>query len=148
MPDLIGTTMGGYTILEQVGRGGMAIVFKALDLADGKTVAIKILAPQLAVAENFQQRFRREAKVLRELDHPNIVPVLDFGEANGLVYLVMPFMEVGTLTDRMMSGKLQVQEAASILEQVASALQYAHESGIIHRDVKPGNILLDEDGNA
>ncbi len=148
MLDLIGTTIGRYTILEQVGRGGVAIVFKALDLTDGKTVAIKILAPQLAVAENFQQRFRREAKVLRELNHPNIVPVLDFGEANGMVYLVMPFMEVGTLTDRMMSGTLRVQEAARILEQVASALQYAHEAGIIHRDVKPGNILLDEAGNA
>jgi serine/threonine-protein kinase len=148
MPDLIGTTIGGYTILEQVGRGGMATVFKALDLADGKTVAIKILAPQLAVAENFQQRFRREAKLLRELDHPNIVPVLDFGEANGMVYLVMPFMEVGTLTDRMMSGMLRVQEAARILEQIASALQYAHDKGIVHRDVKPANILLDESGNA
>ena len=148
MPDLIGKTVGCYTILEQIGRGGMATVFKAPGRNDGQTVAIKVLTPQLAMEENFKARFRREARVLREFKHPNIVPVLDYGEANGLVYLVMPFMQVGTLRDRMLSGELRVQEAASIVSQIASALQYAHDAGVIHRDVKPSNILIDESGNA
>ncbi len=148
MPDLIGKTVGCYTVLEQIGRGGMATVFKALDRNDGQTVAIKVLMPQLAMEENFKARFRREARVLRELKHPNVVPVLDYGEANGLVYLVMPFMQVGTLRDRMLSGELRVQEAASIVNQIASALQYAHDTGVVHRDVKPSNILIDENGNA
>ena len=148
MPDLIGKTVGCYTILEQIGRGGMATVFKALGRNDGQTVAIKVLTPQLAMEENFKARFRREARVLREFKHPNIVPVLDYGEANGLVYLVMPFMQVGTLRDRMQSGQLRVQEAATIVSQIASALQYAHDAGVIHRDVKPSNILIDDNGNA
>ncbi|MEE8568319.1 MAG: serine/threonine-protein kinase, partial [Anaerolineales bacterium] len=148
MPDLIGKAVGCYTVLEQIGRGGMATVYKALNRNDGQTVAIKVLTPQLAMEENFRARFRREARVLRKFKHPNIVPVLDYGEANGLVYLVMPFMQVGTLRDRMLSGELRVQEAASIVNQIASALQYAHDARVIHRDVKPSNILIDENGNA
>ena len=148
MPDLIGKTVGCYTILEQIGRGGMATVFKALGRNDGQTVAIKVLTPHLAMEDNFKARFRREARVLRDFKHPNIVPVLDYGEANGLVYLVMPFMQVGTLQDRMRTGELKVQEAATIVSQIASALQYAHDAGVVHRDVKPSNILIDETGNA
>ena len=148
MPDLIGKAVGCYTVLEQIGRGGMSTVYKALNRNDGQTVAIKVLTPQLAMEENFRARFRREARVLRKFKHPNIVPVLDYGEANGLVYLVMPLMQVGTLRDRMLSGELTVQEAASIVGQVASALQYAHDARVIHRDVKPSNILIDENGNA
>jgi hypothetical protein len=148
MHELVGKTLGNYNILERVGRGGTASVFKALDLETGETVAVKVLMPQLTIEEDFKERFKREAQVLHGLRHPNIVPVLDYGQSNGLVYLVMPFMKVGSLRDRMTSGEFRVGEGARIMHQIAKALQFAHEAGVIHRDVKPSNILIDEDGNA
>lgn len=148
MSELIGRVLGNYHILEQVGRGGMARVFKALDLAHERTVAVKVLSPQLALEHNFKVRFEREAQVLRGLEHPNIVPILDYGEESGLAYIVMPYMKVGTLSDRLRDGDLTVEESARIIGQIASALQHAHEAGVVHRDVKPSNILIDEDGSA
>ena len=126
----------------------MASVFKALDLTHERTVAIKVLSPHLALESNFKARFEREAQVLRELEHPNIVPILDYGEAGGLAYIVMPYMKVGTLSDRLKDGDLTVKESARIIGQIAAALQHAHEVGVVHRDVKPSNILIDEDSNA
>ena len=148
MSELIGRVLGNYHILEQVGRGGMASVFKALDLAHERTVAVKVLSPQLALEPNFKVRFEREAQVLRGLEHPNIVPILDYGEESGLAYIVMPYMKVGTLSDRLKGGDLTIEESARIIGQIASALQHAHEAGVVHRDVKPSNILIDEEGNA
>lgn len=148
MSELIGRVLGNYHILEQIGRGGMASVFKVLDLTHERTVAIKVLSPHLAMEPNFKARFEREAQVLRELEHPNIVPILDYGEAGGLAYIVMPYMKVGTLSDRLKDGDLTVKESARIIGQIAAALQHAHEVGVVHRDVKPSNILIDEDGNA
>jgi len=148
MSELIGRVLGNYHILEQVGRGGMASVFMALDLAHERTVAVKVLSPQLALEPNFKVRFEREAQVLRGLEHPNIVPMLDYGEESGLAYIVMPYMKVGTLSDRLRDGDLAVEESARIIGQIASALQHAHEAGVVHRDVKPSNILIDEDGSA
>ena len=148
MSELIGRVLGNYHILEQVGRGGMASVFMALDLAHERTVAVKVLSPQLALEPNFKVRFEREAQVLRGLEHPNIVPMLDYGEESGLAYIVMPYMKVGTLSDRLRDGDLTVEESARIIGQIASALQHAHEAGVVHRDVKPSNILIDEDGSA
>ena len=148
MSELIGRVLGNYHILEQIGRGGMASVYKAHDLIEEQTVAIKVLSPQLAMVPNFRTRFEREAEVLRGLKHPNIVPILDYGEEGGLAYIVMPFMEVGTLSDCLDSGRLTLKQSVRIIDQVTSALQYAHETGVIHRDVKPSNILIDESGNA
>ena len=148
MPELVGATLGAYRLLEQIGRGGMASVFKALDLKSGQTVAVKVLSPLLEFDDNSKARFRREAKVLSRLKHPNIMPVLDYGETSGMVYLVMPFMDVTTLHDRMKAGKLEVQESARIIDQIASALQHAHDARVVHRDVKPSNILFDKDGKA
>jgi serine/threonine protein kinase len=125
----------------------MASVYKAQDLANNRVVALKVLTPQLAILPNFKSRFEREARVLKGLKHPNIVPILAFGEDQGFLYIVMPYMDHGSMTERLKSGSLTVKEGARIIGHVASALQYAHEAGVIHRDVKPSNILMDEQGN-
>jgi tRNA A-37 threonylcarbamoyl transferase component Bud32 len=131
-----------------VGRGGVATVYQARDLETGKVVAVKVLAPYLVSEENIRIRFQREAEVLETLDHPNIVPVLDHGEADGYVYLVLPFIDYGTLSDRMRSGPIRPKEGARYISQIASALEYAHDRGIIHRDIKPSNILIPDEGEA
>ncbi|NIS82250.1 MAG: protein kinase [Anaerolineales bacterium] len=148
MVELVGQTLANYTLLSKIGSGGMASVFEAQDQIHEEIVALKILAPQLAIEPTFRERFKREAQVLSRLEHPNIMPILDYGESNGLFYIVMPFMEVGCLDDRLESGPLDVQEGARIFKQIAAALQFAHDSGVVHRDVKPSNILLDKFGNA
>jgi serine/threonine protein kinase len=125
----------------------MASVYKAHDLASDRTVALKVLTPQLALLPNFKSRFEREARVLKGLRHPNIVPIYAFGEDQGFLYIVMPYMDHGSLTDRLKSGSLTVKEGARIIGHVASALQFAHEAGVVHRDVKPSNILIDKEGN-
>jgi serine/threonine protein kinase len=148
MSGLIGVTLQGYNLIEKIGRGGMASVYKALDLVNDRTVAIKVLAPQLAMEPDFKARFEREAQVLRGLDHPHVVPILDYGEVDGLTYIVMPYLPVGGLNDRLKQSPITVEEGAQVIGQVASALQYAHDQGVIHRDVKPSNILIDEKLNA
>jgi serine/threonine protein kinase len=145
---LIGKTVGPYHILEQIGQGGMSSVFKAIDLRDRRPVALKILSPYIAHEQHFRARFEREVKLLRQLSHPNIVPILDFGEAEGLAYIVMPFIGTGTLQDRLQSGPLDVRAGAKVTSQIAAALTLAHSIGVVHRDVKPSNVLLDSDGNA
>ncbi|MFA9492188.1 MAG: serine/threonine protein kinase, partial [Anaerolineales bacterium] len=101
MSDMDGKKIGRYHIHHEVGRGGVATVYQARDLDTGSVVAVKILAPYLVSDENIRIRFQREAEVLETLDHPNIVPILDHGEADGYVYLVLPFIDYGTLSDRM-----------------------------------------------
>jgi hypothetical protein len=145
---LIGRTISHYHILEQIGQGGMSSVFRAADLVDGRSVAVKILSPYIAHEERFQARFEREIKLLRQLQHPNIIPILDFGEADGLAFIVMPYIANGTLLDRLNQGPLDPRQGGQIVDQLASALMLAHQSGVIHRDVKPSNVLMDDNGNA
>jgi len=145
---LIGRTISHYTILEQIGQGGMSSVFSAADLADGRVVAMKILSPYIAHEERFQARFEREIRLLTRLQHPNIIPILDFGEAEGLAFIVMPYITTGTLLDRLDRGPLDPRQGGRIVDQMASALMLAHQNGVIHRDVKPSNVLVDEKGNA
>ena len=148
MSGLIGRTVGPYSILEQVGQGGMSSVFLAVHQEYGRQVAIKILSPYLAHDPQFKARFEREIKLLRQLQHPHIIPILDFGEADGLTYIVMPYVRTGTLHERLQQGPLDPRQGGQIIDQLASALAYAHEHGVIHRDVKPSNVLVDEQGNA
>jgi serine/threonine protein kinase len=148
MSALLGLIEGRYYILDQIGRGGMTTVHKALDLQEDREVAIKLLAPYLVKDPNFKARFEREVEVLRKLEHPNIVPILSFGEHEGAPFIVMPYMSTGTLTDKLKSGPVTPKEGARLMSEVSSALMYAHEQGIVHRDIKPSNILLDEDGTA
>ena len=148
MPNIIGQSIERYRILEQVGEGGMAVVYKAHDARLERDVAIKIIRRELfgqTVIERILKRFEREAKALARLSHPNIVRVIDYGEYRNSPYLVLEYLCGGTLKDRL--GKpMPWQKAAQILTPVARALEYAHEHQVIHRDVKPSNILLSEKG--
>ena len=148
MTNLIGQSLGRYHILEQLGEGGMAVVYKAYDTRLETDVAVKVirtenLAP--SVLERSLKRFEREAKALARLTHPNIVKVIDYGEYEGKPYLVMPYLRGGTLKQKL--GKpIAWRAAARFLIPVAQALWYAHTQNLIHRDVKPANILLTETG--
>src|SRR5579859_6230498 len=145
--DLQGQTLGHYRIVRQVGYGGMSTVFLAEDLNLGREVAMKVFWPRPGETKDFLRRFAREARVLAQLDHPNILPVYDYGEQYGLAYLVMPRMPGGSLRDRLRTTKsVPIADAIRLIEQVLTALQYAHERGLIHRDIKPGNMLFKADG--
>ena len=140
--------LGKYFLVRKIGSGGMSSVYKAIDQKTEKPVAVKVLPPGLDDAENFQARFEREAEILIRLRHPHIVPILDFGVDDGIFYIVMPLMEVGTLRERIRKGPIRPEEGANIIRQIAEALQFAHDAGMVHRDVKPSNILMDSEGNA
>jgi len=138
-----GEQLAGYQIQEQIGRGGMAVVYRALDLRLGRVVALKVLAPHLGEDEAFRQRFIRESRASAGVDHPHIIPVFEAGEASGVLFIAMRYVEHGDvrwLLDT--EGRLTPSRACAIAVQVASALDTAHAHGLVHRDVKPGNILL------
>jgi predicted Ser/Thr protein kinase len=143
--DLTGRTLGNYQIVEELGRGGMAVVYRAYQPSLNRYVALKVLPPQLAFDPQFVERFVREARAAAGLRHPNIVVVHDVGEQEGLYYIVMEYLEGRTLKEVIeQEGRLPPARVAHILEQVANALDYAHERGFIHRDVKPANIFVGE----
>ncbi len=148
MSSLAGKVLGRYYLLEQIGLGGVATVYKGVDLERDQKVAVKVLSSHLAATPQFKERFDREVKVLRALQHPHIVPILDHGDFDDQPFITMPFYTAGTLSDRLQSRALSPGEAAKIVDQLAKALEFAHQQGIVHRDLKPSNILLDEDGNA
>lgn len=143
------TQLGPYQILGELGRGGMAIVYRAYQPALNRTVAIKVLPPHLAMDASFVQRFMQEARNAARLDHPNIVTIHDIGQANGAYYIVMQEAPGESLTSLIQrEGRLPLDRTISILAQVASALDYAHAQGLIHRDIKPGNVIVSPDDKA
>lgn len=147
MEDLTGRQFGPYQIVAPLGEGGMAAVYKAYQPSMERYVALKVLPRHFTHDPQFQARFRRESKLLAQLQHPYILPVFDSGQADGYSYIVMPFVQGGTLADALDDTPISLQRIRQVLTQVGSALHYAHERGMIHRDVKPSNILIDETGN-
>ncbi len=149
--EMIGVTLGNYKILAPLGQGGMARVYRARQENLDREVAVKVLPPWFATDRNFVERFQLEAKLVARLSHPNIVTIHDASEQKGHLYIVMQLVDGGTLKHRLdqlqEQGKtMDIVEAKRIFTQLASALNYAHEHGIIHRDIKPVNVLMDRSG--
>lgn len=141
--------LGHYSLIEEIGHGNFATVYRAVHEALGNQVAIKALLPSLASDEDIQKRFTQEAQIASGLEHANIIRILDLEEDGGQVFLAMEYIPAGDLQKRLTgSASLSQKEFLRIMSQVADALDYAHSIGIFHRDVKPSNILLDGDGNA
>src|ERR671939_1377754 len=135
-----------YDVDAEIGRGGMAIVYRATDVRLRRRVAIKVLPPELAFRPDVRKRFLREAETAAQLNHPNIVPIYSVDERDGLVYFVMSYVDGATLAKRLHEqGRLSIEEARRIMLEVTDALAYAHGRGVVHRDIKPDNILLNQE---
>ncbi|CAL9425542.1 serine/threonine-protein kinase [Streptomyces sp. enrichment culture] len=140
---LIGARIAGYQVECELGRGGMAVVYRARDLRLERTVALKLLTPDMVRNDTFRRRFAHEQRVAAALDHPHVVPIYEAGETEGVLYIAMRYVpgpDLRALLDR--EGPLPVGTALRIAAQVASALDAAHDHGLVHRDVKPGNVLV------
>lgn len=148
MSNLLGTAVGRYQLEALLGVGGMAEVYRAVDRGLGRTVAVKVVLAGIAAQTEFRERFSREARLVAALEHPNIAPIYDVGEHQGLPYLVMPYYEGGSLAARLDGKPLPTPLTGRWLTDLAQALDAAHASGVLHRDVKPSNVLIDSHGRA
>ena len=146
MPLTTGTRLGPYEIIAPIGAGGMGEVYSAKDTRLDRTVALKVLPPHLADAPEVRQRFEREARAVSSLNHPNICALYDIGRQDGTDYLVMEYIEGETLAKRLERGPLAPLELSRIAIQICEALEKAHRQGVIHRDLKPGNVMLTKSG--
>jgi serine/threonine protein kinase len=146
--DLTGTRLGQYEIVERLGGGGMAVVYRAVQQPLGREVALKALSSELFQDEGFVKRFETEAKTLAKLDHPNILPIYDFEVLDGSAFLTMPLIRGGTLRDVLNRGPMEPLMAWRYLREIGDGLQHAHDAGIVHRDLKPTNVLIHTDGRA
>lgn len=144
MSSLVGRTLGQYEIVDVIGRGGMATVYLGRQASIDRYVAVKVLPPHPALDEGFKERFQLEAKTIGSLQNPNILPLFDYGAVDDVIYLVMQYVEGGTLEDLIELGPMNIKKVDKIVRSIASGLDYAHRKGVIHRDIKPGNILIHE----
>jgi eukaryotic-like serine/threonine-protein kinase len=145
-PPMIGVP--GYEILSEISRGGMGAVYHARQLRPQREVAVKVLLPEFAEVPEMLARFQLEARAMAALDHPGILPVYEVGEAEGMPYFTMKLADGGTLSDRVLAGGMPPKEAAALMIHLARAVHHAHQHGVLHRDLKPGNFLFMEDGRA
>jgi serine/threonine-protein kinase len=145
---LRGVAPPGYEVLGELGRGGMGVVYKARQLSLGRIVALKMILSGGHAGEDEKRRFLAEAEAIARIRHLGIVQVYDYGTHGGLPYFSMEYCEVGSLADKLGGAPLPAKEAARLVEQVARAVQAAHEAGVVHRDLKPANVLLAADGQA
>ncbi len=146
-PSLVGRKLGSYQITELIGQGGMATVYKGYRADIDRTVAVKVLPPHPGLDQQFIERFKLEARTIARLQHPHILPLYDYGVEDDILYLVMAYVAGGSLSQYIDKGRLPLNEIERLLRQIAPALDYAHRQGVIHRDIKPDNILLDREGN-
>src|SRR6476646_5383165 len=141
-PTRMGSEVAGFRIESVLGRGGMSVVYVAEQMRLGRKVALKVLTTELAWDEHFRERFVRESHIAAAIDHPNIIPIYDAGDADGLLYIAMRFVQGPDLKEILKRGPLGVGRTIFLIEQLASALDSAHTHALVHRDVQPGNILL------
>ncbi|MBL8147482.1 MAG: serine/threonine protein kinase [Anaerolineae bacterium] len=146
--NLSGRTLGQFEIMDEIGRGGMATVYRARQRSINRIVAIKVLPPALMHDPTFYERFTREVDVISHLEHPHILPIYDYGEAEGIPFIAMRYLAGGSMAQVMRRGLPPFDWLVKPLDQIGQALDYAHQQGVVHRDLKPGNILLDERDNA
>jgi serine/threonine-protein kinase len=145
---MIGTRLGPYELVEEVGKGGMATVYRAYQPNVDRFVAVKVIHRSIAADTTSLERFQREARLVARLEHPHLLPIYDYNGSHDPPYIVMRYLESGTLKDVLDRGRLPVEDIVYMMRQIASALDYAHRQGVIHRDIKPSNIMIDQEGNA